>query len=289
MALRGRSVAAESQRSFESVQSEGTYSGATWELAKGIAGTGVAVTTRHLEAANGVVNRVLEKWKSTTDFTRQDSSSPGREAANKREALKNGITKYLASDPGKAATLQGLLDAQKTGFTQSGNKFENQFMAALSRYIDNQKLFETEMGQKADGGYEELPFSAIPFISTAKDAGEAVKYAQGKLATDTTRSTAGVVGRVLVYVASRVDMLEAGGIDVWQELGAGRLRFTEWRMAENEITFAGKIPDHFLRAMTPVNAADTVPAAANLAQIAAAQAAAPFGGLKPLPKNKPHV
>ena len=87
---------------------------------------------------------------------------------------------------------------------------------------------------------------------------------------------------------TRPQMLEAGGIDVWEELGKGRLRFTEWRMAENEITFAGTIPESYMRAMSPVNGADTVSEGAERAEKEAAKAAAPFGGLLPLPKNKPH-
>ncbi|HXI24688.1 MAG TPA: hypothetical protein VNG71_12555 [Pyrinomonadaceae bacterium] len=284
-AKRGRTVQAESERTFQSVHAEGTYSNATWELAKGIAGKG-AVSTFHLEAANRIVEKVLEKWKATTDFTREDATRTGATMVAARANIPRAIIRFAVQDPTRVPGLQDLLDKQKQGFTQSGTQFENQFAAALSRYIDSQSKFEEEVAAKSEGGYKDVPFKSIPFISTTKVAGEAVKYAQGKLASDENRSTAGTVGRILVYVAHRVDFLEAGGIDVWEKLGEGKLRFTEWRMNENEITFAGKMPDHFLRAMTPVDGGEEVDTAANRAEVAASKAAAPFGGLKPLPKNK---
>ena len=224
--------------------------------------------------------KVLEGWKETTDYTRQDESDVGHEKTRRRTALDRAVAL-----PGPLA----LLAEMKVTFTQSGSKFENQFAAALSRYIDNQGTFENELAMKSKGGYKDVPFKEIPFISTTKVAQEAVKYAQGKLAKDAQRSTENTVGRVLVYVADRVDLLEAGGIDVWQRMGEGKLRFTDWRMSENEITLSGRIPDHFLRAMTPVQGGEGVDVAANRAEKAAAKAASPFGGLKPLPVNKEHT
>ena len=296
---RGRTVEAESQRSLSEVQAEGTYSTATYKIAKKLAGDN-PVSKMYLERANQMVTEVLDQWKETTDFTREDESEVGKSAKSEREKLANGIH-VQAGNPVLRARLEGMLEGKKTSFTQSGGKFENQFMAALSRYIDNQKLFEQELtGEVKDtkpgtgeevtktSSYKDTPFVDTPFISTSKDAGEAVKYAQGKLASEENKSTDGVVGRVLVYVMTRPQMLEAGGIDVWEELGKGRLRFTEWRMAENEITFAGTIPESYMRAMSPVNGADTVSEGAERAEKEAAKAAAPFGGLLPLPKNKPH-
>lgn len=280
---RGRTVADESGRSFESVASEGSYSSAAWELAKQLAGDS-QIGKPHLEKANEIIQNVLSNWKETTDFNREDTSDQGKKTRN----LRLGIAHHQEqNNQEQARVLEEALENKKSGFTQGGNKFGNQFLAALSRYIDRQSLFETELAKGSDGGYKDVPFKQIPFISTSKSAGEAVKYAQGKLASDDNRSTSGVVGRVLVYVAHRIELLEAGGIDVWQELGEGKLRFTEWRMNENEITFSGKIPDHFLRAMSPVNGGETVEDGANRAEIEAAKAAAPFGGLKPLPTNKP--
>jgi hypothetical protein len=276
---RGSTVGQESAREFESVKAEGSYSSATWALANGLAAPGKATST-HLESANRIVLKVLEGWKETTDYTRQDASDVGREKAKRRTALDRA-----AALPGP----QALLAEMKVTFTQSGSKFENQFAAALSRYIDNQGTFEGELAQDSAGGYMDVPFKEIPFISTTKVAQEAVKYAQGKLAKEAQRSTENTVGRVLVYVADRVDLLEAGGIDVWQRMGEGKLRFTDWRMSENEITFSGKIPDHFLRTMTPVQGGEGVDVAANRAEKAAAKAASPFGGLKPLPVNKEHI
>lgn len=282
-AKRGRTVQEESARDFASVKAEGSYSAATWELAKGLAAPR-AVTPSHLESANRIVMKVIEGWKETTDYNRQDTSPIGSDKAKARMNLENVIGR-----PG----MQDLLDKMKGTFTQGGAKFENQFAAALSRYIDNQATFEAELAKQPDGTYKDVPFKEIPFVSTSKVAKEAVKYAQGKLASDDQKSTAGTVGRVLVYVADRVDLLEAGGIDVWQQLGEGKLRFTTWRMAENEITFSGKIPDNFLRAMTPVQGGQTdqevaknQEIGASLAQEAAAAAAVPFGGLRPPEVNK---
>ena len=285
---RGRTVEEESARGFEDVQAEGNYSSASWELAKKMAGDN-EITKRHLEIATDMIMKVIAQWQATTDYTREDTSKQGTKSRNTRVALENGIQGFKdQNNVAKAKELEDLLENQKKGFTQSGYKFGNQFLAAVSRYIDRQSTFEEELAAGSEGGYKDVPFKQIPFISTSKSAAEAVKYAQGKLASEDNRSTEGPVGRVLVYVAHRIDLLEAGGIDVWHELGEGKLRFTEWRMNENEITFSGKIPDHFLRTMTPVDGADPTDVAANRAEIAAAKAAAPFGGLKPLPVNKPH-
>lgn len=286
---RGRTVEEENNRSFDSVSGEGSYSSAVWELATQFA-QGKDITTQHLNIATNVIMNVLEQWKATSDYTREDSSRQGRDIVKKRAMLIAGISKFKQeNNSDKQQQLEGLLESQKEGFTQSGRKFQNQFAAALSRYIGDQGMFEAEMAAGADGGYKDIPFKQIPFISTSKDAKEAVKYAQGKLASQDNLSTEGVVGRVLVYVAHRIDLLEAGGIDVWQELSEGKLHFTEWRMNENEITFSGKIPDHFLRDMTPVNAGEGIDlqTEANTAELAAAKAAVPLGGLKPLPTNKP--
>lgn len=284
---RGRTVTQEAARTFDDVKGEGTFSTATWEIAKSMA-RGGNITPQLLETANDMVMRQIEIWKQTTDDNRSDTSAKGKEAAAKRTNLENGAAANALTNPLVAQNLRTLRENMKGEFSQGKNVFENQFQAALSKYINNQKDFETDLKGKSDGGYKDINFEGIPFISTSKEPGEAAKYAQGKLAANDVKSTVGVVGRIMVYVAPLENLLEAGGIDVWEELGAGRLKFTDWRMNENEITFAGKIPESFHGGMTPVNGGDTVKAAADRAEEEAKRVAAPFGGLNKLPKNKAH-
>lgn len=293
-AKRGRTVAAEANRTFDDVKGEGTFSTATWEIAKSIAGVNATtqlpnpITPEHLETANTMVLRQIELWKRTNDDNRTDTSPKGKEIAGKRNNYDRGIEANAVANPLVAQGLKTLRDNMKNEFSQGKNVFENQFQAALSKYINNQKDFETDLQGKSDGGYKDVNFEGIPFISTSKEPSEAVKYAQGKLAADNVRSTVGVVGRIMVYVAPRENILEAGGIDVWEEMGKGKLKFTDWRMNENEITFAGKIPESFHGGMTPVNGGETVQAGADRAEEEAKRVAAPFGGLNKLPKNKAH-
>jgi hypothetical protein len=286
-ARRGRSVDEEAGRSFDEVKGEGTFSTATWEIAKSIAGKST-ITPQHLETANNMVLRQIEMWKLTTDDNRTDTSAKGKEAAAKRTNLENGAQHNALLNPVVANNLRTMRENMKGEFSQGKTVFQNQFQAALSKYINSQKDFETDLKGKSDGGYKDVNFEGIPFISTSKEPKEAVKYAQGKLAAEDVRSTVGVVGRVMVYVAPRENLLEAGGIDVWEELGNGRLKFTDWRMNENEITFTGKIPESFHGGMTPVNGDDSVQVAADRAEEEAKRVAAPFGGLNKLPKNKAH-
>ena len=286
-AKRGRTVTQEANRTFDDVKGEGTFSTATWEIATSMA-RGGNITPELLETANDMVMRQIELWKLNTDDTRTDTSAKGKEAAAKRTNLENGAQANALTNPVVAQNLRTLRENMKGEFSQGKNVFQNQFQAALSKYINNQKDFESDLKAKSDGSYKDVNFEGIPFISTSKEPGEAAKYAQGKLADPNVRSTVGVVGRIMVYVAPRENLLEAGGIDVWEELGAGRLKFTDWRMNENEITFAGKIPESFHGGMTPVNGTDTVQVAADRAEEEAKRVAAPFGGLNKLPKNKAH-
>jgi hypothetical protein len=284
---RGRTVTQEANRTFDEVKGEGTFSTATWEIAKSMA-RGGNITPELLETANDMVMRQIEIWKQTTDDNRLDTSPKGKAIAAQRTNLEKGAEANALTNPLVAQNLRTLRENMKGEFSQGKNVFQNQFQAALSKYINNQKDFETDLKGKSDGSYKDINFEGIPFISTSKEPGEAAKYAQGKLADPAVKSTVGVVGRIMVYVAPRENLLEAGGIDVWEELGAGRLKFTDWRMNENEITFAGKIPESFHGGMTPVNGNETVQAAADRAEEEAKRVAAPFGGLNKLPKNKAH-
>jgi hypothetical protein len=281
-AKRGRTVLQEAGRSFSEIKAEGSYSSASYELATALA-RGGKILPQHLTAATEAVDRVLEIWKATTNLTREDSSGgyPGR-----RKASEAGIEKFRQTNPQESVRLTGLRDDMGKGFTQGGHLYEDQFVASLSRYIDNQKLFEAEMDEGSEKGYADLPFKTIPFISTTKVASEGVKYAEGKLTPEINRTDAGIVGRVLVYVAPAAAMLEAGGIDVWAGLKEGTLNFTTYRKAENEVTFAGSIPDEFLRGMTDVDAARDTASNAAVAELEAAKSASPWGGLIPLPLNE---
>ncbi|MBC3878516.1 hypothetical protein H8K38_11900 [Undibacterium sp. FT79W] len=285
-AKRGHTVGQENARSFEDVKAEGSYSTASWELAT-TAAKGGKITPELLEAANKIVMETMEGWKSNTDFTRTDSSDPGKKAKQSREGLPGQIIHAHGQGNVPLETaLTSRLEGLKNSFTQGGHVYGNQYNAALSRYIDSQKIFEKEMGKGSKGGYQNISFKSIPFISTSKNAKEAVKYGMGKLAKDDVKNTAGIVGRVLVYVAPLTAMLEAGGIDVWDGLRNGTLNFTNYRKNENEITFPGSIPDNFLRAMTPIDAAKSEGDNAQPPEQEAAKEAVPMGGLNPLPMNE---
>lgn len=288
-AKRGRSVAQESARGWDAVKAEGTYATAVYELAAKLAQkANVPQTEAHLEAALQIVMQEIQVWKNNTDFLRSDTSPKGKAIDSRRKNLQKGIEANAESDPQKSKQLTADYEKMKTQFSQGNNVFKNQFMAALSHYINNQGTFEASLKAKSDGSYKDGKFDGIPFISTSKEPSEAVKYAQGKLAAEDKKSTEGTVGRVMVYVAPRENILEAGGIDVWEELGNGRLKFTDWRMNENEVTFTGKIPDVFHGGMTPVMGKESVEVNAARAEKEAQRLAAPFGGLNKLPKNKAH-
>ncbi|HXU92523.1 MAG TPA: DUF4157 domain-containing protein [Gallionella sp.] len=283
---RGRTVDQENARTFEQVKGEGSYSTASWELAA-IRAAGAKITPEMLEAATQTVMATMQGWKTNTDFTREDDSDLGIDMKKRRNKLPGQIAHAQQHNLG-ALEIQhtNSLEGMKKTFTQGKYAYGNQYDAALSRYIDSQKLFEGEMGAGSKGGYKDIPFKSIPFISTSKDAKEAVKYGMGKLANDGVKNTAGTVGRVLVYVAPLTAMLEAGGIDVWEGLRNGTLNFTNYRKNENEITFPGSIPDDFLGGMTPIEATKSIDENAIPPQSVAAKKAAPMGGLNPLPLNE---
>lgn len=183
----------------------------------------------------------------------------------------------------------------KSVYTQIGFEYENQFKAAMALYVEGQSRFEGELADQ-NSDYRLVPFKEIPFISTTKQAKQAVLYALGKLAGDAVKNTEGVVGRVLIYIADRTALLEAGGIDVWQQLCDGKMRFTDYRMNENEITFSGSIPDNFLKSMVLVDAGkkgddikEVITENTQKVELEAARVALPYGGLKELPVNKPRV
>ncbi len=280
---RGRSVAAEAGRDFDTIKSEGTYSTASYEIAKALA-KGGPVKRTHLEAATKTINEVLTTWLETTDGNREDDE---RGIAKQRKAIEVGIEKFRKEgDLVKAGEVQTMRDNLDTRFTHGQAQYESQFHAALSRFIDQQSRFEAELTEGSDSGFKDVPFTGIPFISTSKLAKSAVEYAEGKLAASTQKSDTGTVGRVLIYAAPSTALMEAGGIDVWAGLKAGNLNFTTYRKQENEITFAGSIPDEFLRGMTSVTAAAGTDGNTAAAELEASKRAGAFGGLIPLPLNK---
>jgi hypothetical protein len=290
---RGRTVGEEAGRTFEEVRAEGTFSSATWEVAKALAKAS-PVSRMHLETANDLVMKEVALWKTRKDANRVDTSAKGADAIAKRANLAAAISHFEQQhNVAKADEFRENLRQLGDQFSQGVNAFPSQFEAALSQYVNSQRDFEQNLAAQSDGSYPDVPFSSIPFISTTKVPIEAVKYAKGKLAPDAQKSTEGVVGRVLIYVASKADFLEANGIDVWEEMRKGHdeqrvtLKFTDWRMAENEITFSGKIPESFLAGMTPIYGDDTDQEAAKRVEQDAFKLAAPFGGLQKLPKNEP--
>ena len=290
----------EINRDFDSVRDEGTFSSASYQIAiermkqqNPNAGS-YNPSREQLESATGKVMQEVRGMQQTTDFNRTDQSQTGKDVRKRRENFERGKEKYEGDNTEQgqqrfnrmSTMLEEQEETDKGRYTRSGNAFNTQFEGALSRYIDNQSLFEDEMAEE-DGEYDNISFSQIPFISTSKSAAEAVKYAQGKLAGNNQRSN-GTVGRVLVYVAPKTAMMEAGGIDVWEELGKGNLTFTEWRKNENEITFSGTIPDEFMRGMTMVQGNESVEDAAAKAELEAQKHATAFGGLNALPLNQDH-
>lgn len=292
---RHRSYENEIIRNLDNIRDEGAFSSGTYQLAIGAFKRDVP-TVEQLQIANKAVMRDTDKMKRTTDFNRTDESAGGKNVRKKRDNFQRGIAQYEddTSIAGKAKfdKLSKMLDEQETldksrYTSKNGTVFDNQYNAALSRFIDSQKTFESEM-REDNTEYNTLSFDNIPFISTSKSAVEAVKYAQGKLASGDTKRSVGTLGRVLVYVAPITQMLEAGGIDVWNELGKGKLVFTDYRKNENEITFTGEISQNMLGGISSVEAGDSEGTSSGKAEVVAEKAAAPFGGLKPLPLNEDH-
>ncbi|MCB9301682.1 MAG: DUF4157 domain-containing protein [Lewinellaceae bacterium] len=123
--------------------------------------------------------------------------------------------------------------------------FDNKFLAFLSRFIDNRKLFKEELRKAEDGIYRGLTFVEIPFISTSKDPLVASQYAMGlkeAIRPPRQRRTERTVGRIFIYIFTTEELQKQGAIDVvaWQK--NGKLVFTTHRYQEQEVTFTGNIP-----------------------------------------------
>lgn len=227
---RGRTIEKECSRNLDGFRKESSYSSATWEIAKKEAS---------LQDANMIVLRTLSGWRETTDANRTKEISTTRD----RKVLIKRLEGLAVRTPEQDQLLEIAKDRLKQYTGPYNWTFANKYLSELSHYIHEQSKFEEELRKDKN-----TPFNNTPFISTTKEPLEAIKYAQGKLANSENRSTEGNVGRVLIYVAPYDKVLEAGGIDVWEKYKEGELRFTEWRMNENEITFSGNIPETFLAA-----------------------------------------
>ncbi|RIK32785.1 MAG: hypothetical protein DCC55_36225 [Chloroflexi bacterium] len=268
----------EIRKTFDQIKADGTFSTASYQVALERMGKDNP-TSADLESATTVVNAEIEKMKQTHDIDR----------AFFLEKLAN-LDKAIAKARGEGNTgevdrLTGLrttlADQYEKRFTSKGGRqLPNKFLAALTHYLDDQKSFESELEKRAGGFYGDLPFTKIPFISTSKSGKGAALYAFGKLAGAQKRTT-GVVGRVLVYIASLTDLEKAGAMDARKYHDEGKIVLSRRRFGEQEVTFTGSIPPDFLKNFTnatvPPDAPDTV---GTRAEGLASSAAGSLGGLK---------
>jgi len=234
-----------------------TFSSAAWEIAIRVART-PNPTTEQLEEAAAAVDTELDQMR---DF--QDKDKPGN------------LNKYQHRDGGTRPREDG----EDEHFTRKGRRYLNQFAAALSLYINNQKEFEKNLAKAEGGDFGARPFVTVPFISTSKSATQAAKYAKGKVQPEADVRTAGTVGRMYVYVAPLERMRAIGAVDV-VESHPNEIYICEWRFGEQEVTYMGSIPGDFLVAQDLVQAGEDDGTVAGRAETLAAQHAAPHGGLK---------
>jgi hypothetical protein len=134
------------------------------------------------------------------------------------------------------------------------------------------------------GVYKDLApdVTASPFVATSLSARRAAQYALGSLFTPAgkARRLVGRVGRMLVFVASKKQLIEDGTVTIDELARARRIEIRKG-FSESELTFTGSIPGEYLKATLEVEGGqseDTVASSATGRAMAEGQR---YGGLLP--------
>jgi hypothetical protein len=122
---------------------------------------------------------------------------------------------------------------------------------------------------------------ASPFIGTSLDPMLTAHYALGQRFRPAGKAPreVGVVGRILVFVASLADLVKDGTYSIDKLKAAGRIKMRA-TFSESELTFTGDVPGQYLRATLDVQAGQSPNAVAGNAMGRAAAEGQRFGGLK---------
>ncbi|HYP21217.1 MAG TPA: hypothetical protein VEY08_14190, partial [Chloroflexia bacterium] len=161
-------------------------------------------------------------------------------------------------------------------------QFDRLFLALLQRYINTYDAFAREISAMQRGQYGSLAFHKIPFLSTSKRAIHAARYATGEkfMGPESEKRTAGIVGRLFVYVFKLRELKEQGAVDVPAAHAAGQIKVTSRILNEGEITFTGQVPGENLVAQHDAHAGQGSARLASQGEQSARQKAGE-GGLLP--------
>jgi hypothetical protein len=161
-------------------------------------------------------------------------------------------------------------------------QFDSLFLAMLQRYINTYDAFGKEISAMERGKYEGLAFHKIPFLSTSKRAIHAASYATGEkfMGPADQKRTAGIVGRLFVYVFKLRELKEQGAVDVSAAHAAGQIKVNSRILNEGEVTFTGQVPGENLVAQHDAHAGQGSVRLASQGEQSARQKAGEGGLLK---------
>ncbi|HEX6368216.1 MAG TPA: DUF4157 domain-containing protein [Longimicrobium sp.] len=139
------------------------------------------------------------------------------------------------------------------------------------------------VASQVPGAYSDVrpEVRASPFIATSLDPMLTAHYALGQRFQPSGKAPreVGIVGRILVFVASVAQLVADGtySIDELKRLSRIKMRAS---FSESELTFTGDVPGQYLRATLDVQAGQSPNAVAGNAMGRAAAEGQRFGGLK---------